>query len=105
MSLRGILEFAFVGWLLIALAVVHEVRRDQEREFKRYVSAVCTDGVPPPDFHGRNLDRVLQGALGDELLTGCEFERRRFEAMLAEIEAKEGRHWRSEGREATWQTR
>jgi hypothetical protein len=102
MSIRTILEVAAVGWLVVALAVVHDLRRDQEREFRRYVAAVCTDGVPPPDFHGRQLDHVLQGAIGNDLLEGCEATRRSFEAELAAVRARRGEHWASDPHEAAW---
>ena len=100
--MRTAVEVAFLAWLLVALATVHELRRNQELEMRRYVQAVCSDGIPPPDFHGEHLDRVLQGVLGPELLEGCAVVRRRFEVELSEGAVNQGMHWKSEQKEASW---
>lgn len=105
MSLRTWAELLLGAWLVVALATVSDVRRGQERELRRYISAVCTDGVPPPDFHTENLDRVFQGAVGPELLEGCHVMRRQFEAILADQRQFEGEHWESETAPVAWRLR
>jgi hypothetical protein len=89
----------------MAVVTVNGVRRGQERELRRYISAVCTDGVPPPDFHGEHLDKVFQGAIGPELLEGCHVVRRQYEAILADQRQFQGERWESEDVPAAWRLR
>jgi hypothetical protein len=100
--LRTWAEVCIVAWLVVALAASHDVRRMQEKEVRRYVMAVCSDGMPPPDFHQEALDHTFHGLLGPEILESCALARRNFEVALEEGRQKQGMHWESQQKEASW---
>jgi hypothetical protein len=98
----GYVGWALFAWLVVAQALFHDLRTQERKEVRRFVEAVCSEGFPPQQFHTEALDRTLEGELGPELLEGCGVQRRRFEEAVQEEALREGIHWQSEVKEASW---
>ena len=92
----GYVGWGLALWLVVVVAMLQDLKRQQFREVRRYVSVTCSDGIPPEDFHTEALDRTLHGVLGPDLVEGCHVMRRRYEAIVAEDHARSGKHWASE---------
>jgi hypothetical protein len=98
----GYVGWLFVAWLVVTLALFHDLRTMERKEVRRFVEATCSTGFPPEDFHVEALDHTLEGTLGPELIEGCHAARRMLESELAGVRQERQDHWQGEMKEATW---